>query len=113
MRLRSATMPAQQPNGVLEPREPPSLTAWKNSAKVLWLNHGKSQAGRAPIGGWYHPTGLRTGKICRFVAGTLAGQPLIRVTLALALGSRAGLLDEFNGVPFALNHASQFLLSGR
>jgi len=38
-------MPAQQPNGVLEPREPPSLTASKNSAKVLWLNHGKAKPG--------------------------------------------------------------------
>jgi hypothetical protein len=42
-------MPAQQPNGVLEPREPPSLTALKNIAKVLWLNHGKSHARRADI----------------------------------------------------------------
>jgi hypothetical protein len=48
-------MPAQQPNGVLEPREPPSLTAWKNSAKVLWLNHGKSQAGRASEAGTIRP----------------------------------------------------------
>jgi hypothetical protein len=34
---------------VLEPREPPSLTALKNIAKVLWLNHGKSHARRAHI----------------------------------------------------------------
>ena len=114
MHLRSATMlPQPQQIGVLETMDPPYPRPNSTIMRKLWLNHGKSQAGRAPIGGWYHPTGLRTGKICRFVAGTLAGQPLIRVTLALALGSRAGLLDEFNGVPFALNHASQFLLSGR
>jgi hypothetical protein len=44
---------------------------------------------KADIGGRYlyaalHPAGARNEQMCRFAGGSLAGQPLIRVTYALA-----------------------------
>jgi hypothetical protein len=63
MRLRSAKMPAQQPNGVLEPREPPSLTAFKE-----YCESALAESWQKPCqaGSYLRPVpsdqGLRTGK---------------------------------------------------
>src|SRR6266478_6461896 len=56
------------------------------------------------LGGWRYPCGVTTRNI--------SARPLRRKTLSLARRSRAGLPDEVNGVPLALDRARQCFLTG-
>src|SRR6266478_1344565 len=56
------------------------------------------------LGGWRYPCGVTTRNI--------SARPLRRKTLSLARQSRAGLPNEVNGVPLALDRARQCFLTG-
>src|SRR5262245_32564181 len=104
-----------------------------NSAKTLWLNHGRicprvPQAPRALldrftlVGIALKHAELRSFVIERARVGAVgSGIGVVQEESAsrrlpiqtLLRGSRAGLLDEVDGVPLTLDRARQFVLSGR